>query len=146
MTQVEFNVEALRRGELICRNSSFCLLYNVGKHGKMFGGDLMKELDLVCGVFAAEVCDTPLVFTKRMDIEFVSPLLPNQIFKTYIGIKKIGNTSLTFDVEIRKHSVSTEKEILAVKCNAIFVRVNEDGEAIKISDHIREKFGFDSLK
>lgn len=146
MTQSEFNIELLKSGELICRNSQYCKGKQVGVHGRMFGADLMEELDAVCSVFAAEICDTPWVVTKAMNIEFVSPVLPNQIYKTYVGIKSIGTTSLSLTAEIRKHSVHTDKENVAIKCEAVFVRINEEGEAIKISDSVREKFGYEKLK
>jgi acyl-CoA hydrolase len=146
MTQSEFNIELLRNGELVCRNSQFCKGKQVGIHGRMFGADLMEELDAVCAVFAAEVCDTPWVVTKTMNIEFISPVLPNQIYKTYVGIKNIGTTSLQLNAEIRKHSVHTDRETIAIKCEAVFVRINEEGEAIKISDSVREKFGYEKLK
>jgi acyl-CoA thioesterase YciA len=146
MKQVEFNIELLRNGELVCRNSQFCKGKQVGIHGRMFGADLMEELDAVCAVFAAEVCDTPWVVTKTMNIEFISPVLPNQIYKTYVGIKNIGTTSLQLNAEIRKHSVHTDRETIAIKCEAVFVRINEEGEAIKISDSVREKFGYEKLK
>jgi acyl-CoA hydrolase len=106
----------------------------------MFGAEQMEELDAVCAVFAAEVCDTPWIVTKTMNVEFVSEIRPNQIYKTYVGIKKIGNTSISLIAEIRTHSVDTEKEVLALKCETVFVRINEYGEAIKISDNVRTKF------
>ena len=145
MTQSEFNIDLLKGGEFICRNSQFCKGKQVGVHGRMFGADLMEELDAVCAVFAAEIVDTPWVVTKKMEIEFVSPVLPNQIYKTYVGIENIGTTSLHIKAEIRKHSVHTDKETIAVKCSAIFVRINEEGESIKISDSVREKFGYNKL-
>jgi acyl-CoA thioesterase YciA len=146
MTQSEFNIELLKSSELICRNTQYCKGKQIGVHGRMFGADQMEELDSVCAVFAAEICDTPWIVTKTMNIEFIAPILPNQIFKTYVGIQKIGKTSITLNAEIRKHSVHTEKETLALKCTAVFVRINEDGEAIPISDHIRTKFGYESIK
>jgi acyl-CoA thioesterase YciA len=139
------NLEILIEGGMICRNSQFCKGKQVGIHGRMFGADLMEELDSVCAVFAAEICDTPWVVTKTMNIEFISAVLPNQIYKTYVGIKKIGNTSLTLITEIRKHSVHTEHETVALKAEAVFVRINEEGEAIKISDYIRKKFGYEPI-
>ena len=84
MTQREFNIGLLRKGELICRNSQFCKGKEVGIHGRMFGGDLVSEIDSVCAVFAAEVCDTPWIVTKTMNIEFISEVKPNQIYKTCI--------------------------------------------------------------
>jgi acyl-CoA hydrolase len=140
MTQREFNVELLKKGELICRNSQFCKGKQVGVHGRMFGAEMLEEVDSVCAVFAAEICDTPWVVTKTMNSEFIKEILPNQIYKTYVGIKKIGNTSITLNVEIRTHSVDTEKEVLALRCETTFVRINEYGEAIKISDNVRSKY------
>ena len=75
-----------------------------------------------------------------MNVEFVSEIRPNQIYKTYVGINKIGKTSISMKAEIRTHSVDTEKETLALKCETVFVRINEYGEPIKISDSVRAKF------
>lgn len=140
VTQRDFNRDLLRKGELICRNSQFCKGKEVGVHNRMFGGDLLQELDSVCAVFAAEVCDTPWIVTKTMNVEFMSEIRPNQIYKTYVGIKKIGNTSITLNAEIRTHSVDTEKEVLAIKCETVFVRINEYGEAIRINDNVRNNY------
>lgn len=145
MTQTEFNVDLLKRGEMICRNSQYCKGKQIGVHGRMFGADQMEELDAVCAVFAAEICDTPWIVTKTMNIEFVAPILPNQIYKTYVGIEKIGKTSIALRAEIRKHSVDTEKEIVALYCKCVFVRINDDGDAIPISDNVRRKFGYELL-
>jgi len=140
MTQREFNVNLLNNGELICRNSQFCKGKQVGVHNRMYGAEIMEEMDAVCAVFAAEVCDTPWIVTKTMNVEFVHEIKPNQIYKTYVGIKKIGNTSITLTCEIRTHSVNTEKETLAAKCETVFVRINEEGETIKINDFVRNKY------
>lgn len=140
MKQRDFNRALLNKGELICRNSQFCKVKEVGIHNRMFGGDLLQELDSVCAVFAAEVCDTPWIVTKTMNVEFVNKIHPNQIYKTYVGIKRIGNTSITLTAEIRTHSVDTEKETLAIKCETIFVRINEYDEAIRISDSVRQNY------
>jgi acyl-CoA thioesterase YciA len=140
MKQRDFNRQLLREGELICRNSQFCKGKQIGIHGRMFGAELMEELDAVCAVFAAEVCDTPWVVTKTMNVEFIAEVKPNQIYKTYVGIKRIGTSSITLSAEIRTHSVDTEKEKLAIKCETVFVRINEYGEAIKINDNVRSNY------
>ncbi len=138
-------IESLKAGELMCRNSQFCKGKDIGVHGRIFGANLMEELDSSCSVFAAEICDTPWLVTKIMNVEFITPVLQNQIFKTYIGIKNIGKTSITLKAEIRKHSVHTEKETLVLKAESVFVRINEDGESILISDTVRKKFGYELL-
>jgi acyl-CoA hydrolase len=145
ITQSEFNVEMLKEGKMICRNTQYCKAKQVGVHNRMYGAEQMEELDAVCAVFAAEVCDDSWVVTKTMNVEFLAPILPNQIYKTYVGIEKIGNTSLAINAEIRKHSVQTEKETVALVCKTVFVRINEDGEAINISDNVRRKYGYKPL-
>lgn len=106
----------------------------------MFGGIIMQELDSACAVFAAEIIDTPWIVTKTMDVEFLAPILSNQIYKIYIKLENIGTTSLTLTAEIRKHSVHTGNETVAVKARSVFVRINEEGEKIKISGHIKNRF------
>jgi acyl-CoA thioesterase YciA len=138
-------IETLKSGELICRNSQFCKGKNIGTHGNMFGATLMEELDSVCSVFAAEICDTPLIVTRTMDVEFISPVRVNQIYKTYVGIEKIGKTSITLNAEIRKHSVHTEKEAIALKAKSVFVRIDDEGSPINISDSVRRKYGYELL-
>jgi acyl-CoA thioesterase YciA len=138
-------IEALKKGELICRNSSFCMTKQVGTHGNMYGAELMEELDRVCAVFVAEVCDTPLIVTKSMNIEFIAPVKVNQIIKTYVGIETIGRTSITLNMEIRKHSVHTEKEVVVLKAQAVFVRIDEEGYSIPINDNVRKKYGYEPI-
>jgi len=137
---IKSNIELLRKGEMICRSSSFCYLSDIGVHGRFFGGAQMAELDTTCSVFAAEILDTPWIVTKTMNVEFIKGISANQIYKVYVGIKKIGNTSITLNAEIRIHSVDTEKEALALRCETTFVRINEYGETIRISDTVRNKY------
>lgn len=139
------DVELLKSGDMICRNTRFCMRKEIGLHNNIYGAILMEELDSVCAVFAAEACDTPMVVTRKMDIDFVSTIKEGQIFKTYIGIELIGNTSITLKVEVRKHSVHTEKETLAIKAKAVFVRIDEDGNSILINDNVRRKFGYEPI-
>jgi len=142
LTQSQFNVELIKQGKFVCRNSQFCLFSNIGKHNLMYGGDVMKELDMVCAVFASEICDTPLIVTKTMNVEFISPIEANDIYKTYVRLINIGKTSIELEAEIRTHSVDTEKETTSVRCKTIFVRINQKGEKLNISDHVRFKFGY----
>ena len=140
-----YEVELLKNKKMICRNSRFCMAKDIGTHKNIFGAELMAECDNVCAVFAAEVCDTPLIVTRTMDVEFISPVKENQIFKTYVGIEKIGNSSITLLVEIRKHSVHTEKETLVLKAKTVFVRIDEEGNPIMINDNVRSKYGYDKI-
>lgn len=139
------DIQLIKDDKFICRNTQFCKGNEIGVHGKMFGGLLLAELDSACGVFASEICDTPYLVTRSLITEFISPILANNIYKTYIKLSNIGKTSLTLIAEIYKHSVHTGKSKLAVKCESTFVRINDEGEPIKISDHIRKRYGYEQI-
>lgn len=140
-----YEISILQHKGMICRSSRVCMTKDIGVNNNIFGAELMSEIDSCCAVFVAEVCDTPLIVTKSMAVEFISPIKVNQIFKTYIGIEKIGTTSISLFVEIRKHNVHTEKETVVIKATTTFVRIDEEGNPIPINDNVRKKYGYELL-
>lgn len=140
------DIEKLKNKELICRATKFCMSSEIGIHKKMFGGTIMSEFDIACSVFVAEVCDTPWIVTKTMNVEFIESIAADQMYKIYVGIQHIGRTSIKLKAELRIHSVHTEMERTAMVAESVFVRINDAGEAIPISDTIRRKFGYDVLQ
>jgi acyl-CoA thioesterase YciA len=145
-TTMEINVKKnsivmLNEGKLVYRNSKLCMTKDLGLHGNMFGGKMMSLIDEVTSIFACEICDTPRMITKKIEeVIFERPVKVGQIIKVYCGIEKIGNTSITIKVEARGYNVYTEVEKLVCSTRMIFVRIDDEGNAIPISDKIRGKF------
>ena len=52
----------------------------------------------------------------------------------------MGKSSLTLNVEARKHNVYSGEETVVCSTNFTFVRIDEQGDAIPISDRIREQY------
>jgi acyl-CoA thioesterase YciA len=114
---------------------------DLGLHGNMFGGKMMALLDEVTSIFACEICDTPRMITRKIEeVVFERPVKVGQIIKIYCGIVSIGNTSITLNVEARAYNVYNEVEKLVCSTRMIFVRIDEDGNPIPISERIRTKF------
>jgi acyl-CoA thioesterase YciA len=145
-TTMEINVKKnsivmLNEGKLVYRNSKLCMTKDLGLHGNMFGGKMMSLIDEVTSIFACEICDTPRMITKKIEeVIFERPVKVGQIIKVYCGIEKIGNTSITIKVEARGYNVYTEVEKLVCSTRMIFVRIDDEGNAIPISGKIRGKF------
>jgi len=134
-------INMLNEGKLIYRNSKLCMTKDLGLHGNMFGGKMISLLDEVTSIFACEICDTPCMITKKIEeVIFERPVKVGQIIKVYCGIEKIGNTSITIKVEARGYNVYTEVEKLVCSTRMIFVRIDEEGNAIPISERIKTKF------
>jgi acyl-CoA thioesterase YciA len=113
---------------------------DLGFHGNLFGGKLLAWMDAAGAGFASEMCDTPRMVTKAIDqCIFNKPAKEGQLLKIYGAISKIGTTSITLNLEARSHSVYDGHQTVILSTDMIFVRIDEQGDAIPISDRVKEK-------
>lgn len=114
---------------------------DLGFHGNLFGGKLLAWMDAAGAGFAAEVCDTPRMVTKLIDkCVFNKPAKEGQLLKIYGGVETVGHTSLTIRLEARSHNVYNGKQNIILSTNMVFVRIDEQGDPIPISDRVRLKY------
>ena len=114
---------------------------DLGFHGNLFGGKLLAWMDAAAAGFAAEVCDTPRMVTKLIDeCVFNKPAREGQLLKIYGIVERVGNTSVTLKLEARSHNVYNGKQNVILSTNMVFVRIDEQGDAILISDRVRLKY------
>jgi len=114
---------------------------DLGFHRNLFGGFLLQWLDEAAAGFASEMCDTPRMVTKLIDkCIFNKPAREGQLLKIYGKIKSVGNTSITLALEARSHNVYNGKQNVILSTEMVFVRIDEQGEAIPISERVRLKY------
>ena len=114
---------------------------DLGFHGNLFGGKLLAWMDAAAAAFASEACDTPRMVTKLIDkCIFNKPAREGQLLKIYGKIKSVGNTSITLALEARSHNVYNGKQNVILSTEMVFVRIDEQGEAIPISERVRLKY------
>ena len=113
---------------------------DLGFHGNLFGGKLLAWLDASAAGYAAQFCDTPRMVTISIDkCIFKRPAKEGQLIKIYGDVEKIGTTSVTLKLEARSHNVYNGRQTVILSTNIAFVRVDEQGDAIPISDRVRKK-------
>ena len=114
---------------------------DLGFHANLFGGKLLAWLDAAGAAMAMEVADTPRMVTIKIDeCLFKKPAKEGQLLKIYGDVKEVGNTSLTLYLEARAHNVYSGSQSVILSTNIKFVRIDENGDAIPISDRVRSKF------
>lgn len=114
---------------------------DLGFHANLFGGKLLAWLDAAGAAYAMEVCDTPRMVTVMIDkCIFKKPAKEGQLIKIYGDVVHIGNTSITFYIEARAHNVYSGSQSVILSTNIRFVRIDENGDAIPISDRVKEKY------
>ena len=116
---------------------------DLGFHGNLFGGKLLAWLDAAGAAYAMEVCDTPRIVTVKIDeCLFKKPAKEGQLIKVYGKVIDIGVTSLTLELESRSHNVYSGSQSVILTTNIKFVRIDENGDPIPISDRVKSKYGF----
>lgn len=138
--KTEENVEILRDGGMLMRSTWICMTKDLGVHNNAFGGILLSHVDEVAAAFAAEICDTPMMVTRSLQVDFLVPIKVGNVIKTYCGIESLGNTSLTITVEMRKYSVRRETEVVCLRVKTTFVKIDEEGSAVPINETVKKKY------
>lgn len=114
---------------------------DLGFHANLFGGKLLAWLDAAGAAYASQVCDTPRVVTIKIDeCLFKRPAREGQLIKIYGSVVEIGTTSVTLYMEARAHNVYSGGQSVILSTNIKFVRVDENGDSIPISERVRDKF------
>ena len=117
-----------------------------GVHGNVFGGTLMSLIDDSSASYAAQICDTPRIVTIKIDeLLFKSPVKVGSLIKVYGKVEKFGTTSIKLYIEVRKHNVHTGKQDAVTQTFITFVRIDGDGKAIPIHEHVKVRY-YDRLK
>lgn len=114
---------------------------DLGFHGNLFGGKLLAWVDAAGAAYATQVCDTPRMVTVLIDeCLFKKPAKEGHLLKIYGKVDLIGNTSVTLNVEARSHNVYSGKQSVILSTKIKFVRVDENNEAIPITEKVKSKF------
>ena len=114
---------------------------DLGFHGNLFGGKLLSWIDAAVAAYAMEKCRTQNMITIAIDkCIFKKPAREKNLVKIYAEIVRVGNTSATFKVEARAYNVFRGDEITLLETNMTFVRVDDEGVPISISQQVKDKF------
>lgn len=114
---------------------------DLGFNNTLFGGKLLYWIDGDAVAYAMQWCDTPRMVTVSIDkCVFKKSAGPSHLIKIYAEVIDIGNTSITLKVEARRHNVYDGKQNTILTTDIKFVRVDEDGNSIPISDRVRNRW------
>lgn len=122
-------------------NKVIVMTKDIGIHGNLFGGILMAWVDEAAGSFATEFCRTPHMVTLRVgEMLFKKPLKVSNHVRIYGEVEHLGTTSLTMNIEARKLNLYSSEEIVVCTTSITYVRIDEDGSALPISNTVRQKY------
>ena len=118
-----------------------CKKSDIGVHDNMFGGTIMSLIDDSAASYAAQICDTTRMVTIKIDeLIFKSPVKIGSLLKIYGKVEKFGTKSIKLYIEVRKHNVHTGLQDVVTHTNITFVKIDDDGNSIPISDRVKVRY------
>ena len=107
----------------------------------MFGGHLLSLIDESAVTYAMQLCDTPRMVTIMIDqLVFKKPIKVGNLIKIYGKVEGFGKTSVTLYIEIRKHNVYTGSQEIVTHTKIKFVRIDEEGNPLVISERVKDRY------
>jgi acyl-CoA thioesterase YciA len=127
--------------------TKICMTLDIGVNNSLFGGNMLSFLDEAAAAYCCQVCRTTKMVTKKIEeVVFQSPVKVGNILKIYGEVDRIGNTSITLKLEARKHNVYTEKQDIVCSTKIVFVKIDEEGNPIPISERVKNNYTEESKK
>jgi len=118
-----------------------CKKGDIGVHDNMFGGTILSLIDNAAASYTAQICDTQRVVTLKIDeLIFKKPVKVGSILKVYGDVIEFGNTSITVEIDVRKHNVYTGAQETVTHTKMKFVRIDDDGKPLPIHQYVKDRY------
>lgn len=93
----------------------------------------MEWIDEAAALFAIKsLYRTKIVTAKVSELNFINPARSGDYLEFYCNISKIGRTSLTIDLEVKKKTIVQGwmgADDTIVTCQLVFVAVDDEGKS-----------------
>ena len=113
--------------------------------GNIFGGWIMSQIDLAGAIAAREVSPQRVVTISIDKLVFKEPVYIGDLISCYAKISKIGNTSISVEIEVIAQRTSEQGNpysIHVTSANATYVSVDKNGNKKPISQELKKLHGF----
>jgi acyl-CoA thioesterase YciA len=114
---------------------------DIGLSNNMFGGIILSLIDESAVAYAMQLCDTPRMVTVKIDeLVFKKPVKVGNLLKVYGKVIEFGTTSVSIYIEVRKHNVYNGVQETVTHTNIKFVRIDDEGNSLAISERIKTRY------
>ena len=117
--------EARPIGELTLR--TLAMPADTNAAGDIFGGWVMAQMDLACGIRAAERARGRVVTAAVKEMSFAAPMKIGDTLSIYTEVARVGRTSMTLKVEAWAQRYLSDLMEKVTDADFIMVALDQDG-------------------
>jgi acyl-CoA thioesterase YciA len=100
---------------------------DANQHGDIFGGWIMSQVDIAGGVLAARHARGRVATVAVNSFQFKEPVFIGDVLSFYADVVRVGNTSITVNVEVYAQRNPTDIETVKVtEATLTYVAVGQD--------------------
>jgi acyl-CoA thioesterase YciA len=119
-------------------STKICKTSDIGVNDNLFGGSLLSWMDEAGGSYASTKCCNPNMITLKIDeVLFKQPVKVKEHIKIYGKVLGVGKSSIKVRVEAKRIDFENKDEVLVCSTQMLFVRIDEQGNAIPIDENVR---------
>ena len=118
------------KGELTLR--TLAMPADANAAGDIFGGWVMEQMDLACGIRAAERARGRVVTAAVKEMSFAKPMKVGDTLAIHIDIAKVGRTSMVLAVEAWAQRYLTDIMERVTHADFIMVALDSEGRPMPV--------------
>lgn len=114
------------KGELVLR--TLAMPADTNFNGDIFGGWLVSQMDLGAATLAQQRSRSRIATVSIQNLTFIRPVQVGNVVCVYADLIKVGNTSMTIQLETWIHSDHFLKHEKVAEGTFVFVALDEQGK------------------
>ena len=99
---------------------------DINANGHIFGGWVLSQMDIAAGIVAAREADGPVATVAIQAMEFIAPVLLQDLISVYAHIERIGRTSIGIRIEVIASRNRGKEEVKVTEGLFTFVALDEN--------------------
>ncbi len=119
------DADQIPTGELTLR--TLAMPADANAAGDIFGGWVMAQMDLACGIRAAERARGRVVTAAVREMSFASPMKIGDTLCVYTHVTRVGRTSMTLKVEAWAQRYLSPLMERVTDADFVMVALDKDG-------------------
>ena len=101
---------------------------DANQNGDIFGGWIMAQVDIAGGIAAGRVARGRITTVAVNSFQFKQPVLIGDVLSFYADVLRIGNTSITVDVQVfAERKPSDPKVVKVTEATLTYVAIDAAG-------------------
>ncbi len=96
--------------------------------GNVFGGEILKHIDMVAGIVAQRHCQSNAVTVSMDSVNFLKPVFVGNVLSLNARINYVHNSSMEIEVKVEAEDIVTGIKTVTGTAFVTFITLDENGK------------------